>query len=73
MVEEGCQRQPHQMVTPNLPTGLSHASKAVPGAVLLDSISTGPLGTSTSNRWTLRYVACIEPSLEMITWQLYIC
>ena len=33
------------------PAHLSHVSSRPPGAVVLDSMRTGPLGTSTSNRW----------------------
>lgn len=43
-----------------------------PGAVVLLSISTGPLGMSTSNKWTLRYLDTSSPSELMITWVLYL-
>jgi hypothetical protein len=52
----GACRHPCRGLTCNCP---SHT--LFPGAVVLLSMRTGPLGTSTSNRWILRYTAARDP------------
>ena len=42
-----------------------------PAVTRADSVSTGPASTATSNRWTLRYRAAIDPSGAISTDVLY--
>lgn len=66
-----CKREPILLYHEVLPTAADNQHTSSPGAVVLLSISTGPLGTSTSNRWIFRYTAAVAPWASRMTWLLY--